>query len=104
MSSCLSNNNKISLTCNLVDWRAYHNKECNAHDCCGAIQGCGGGEDLQHLFDAVDASLDAPHTPVDPHAGTEAIDSTHPGDVAAPTVAKSVCVDEVRIACSQYCL
>ncbi|KAG2112097.1 hypothetical protein DEU56DRAFT_919920 [Suillus clintonianus] len=38
--------------------RAYHDKQCNEHDCCGALQGCGTvGEDVQKLLDAVDVSL-----------------------------------------------
>ncbi|KAG1720987.1 uncharacterized protein EDB91DRAFT_1256743 [Suillus paluster] len=76
-----------------LDWRAYHNKECKEHDCCGALQGCGGGEDLQHLLHAVDASLDAPNAPVDPEAGTEPIGSTHSGHATAPMVAESVGAD-----------
>lgn len=55
----------LALIHDIVDWRAYHNKECNNHDCCGALQSCGGGEDVQHLLNALDASLDPPRATAD---------------------------------------
>ncbi|KAG2046008.1 hypothetical protein BDR06DRAFT_977797 [Suillus hirtellus] len=50
-----------------VDWSSYHNKECKEHDYCGALQGCGDGEDIEQLLNAVDASLNDP----DPVGNTE---------------------------------
>jgi hypothetical protein len=44
--------------CGAVDWHAYHEKVCETVDFCGAIQGTGAGEDIQHLLNAVAASFD----------------------------------------------
>lgn len=41
-----------------MDWHAYHRKVCKTVDFCGAIQGTGAGEDIQHLLDVVVASID----------------------------------------------
>jgi hypothetical protein len=41
-----------------VDWHAYHKVKCSHHDFCGAIQGYGGGDDIQSLFLAIDALMD----------------------------------------------
>ncbi|KAG1732809.1 hypothetical protein EDB19DRAFT_1831169 [Suillus lakei] len=68
---------ELELIYKIVDWCAYHNKECKEHDCCEALQGCGGGEDVQHLLDAVDASLNALNASAVPEAGTEPISLIH---------------------------
>lgn len=41
-----------------MDWHAYHGKVCKTVDFCGAIQGTGAGEDIQHLLNVVVASID----------------------------------------------
>ncbi|KAG2108282.1 hypothetical protein DEU56DRAFT_920511 [Suillus clintonianus] len=82
-----------------LDWRAYHNKHCEEHDCCGALQGCGTGEDVQQLLAAVDSSLNASNAPVEHGAGTDTTCTTHPGDTAAPVATQSHCVDSVRASC-----
>ncbi|KAG2127575.1 uncharacterized protein EDB93DRAFT_1256972 [Suillus bovinus] len=56
-------NGKCEDILKLLDWHAYHKLKCNDHDFCGAIQGCGGGEDVQSLFLAVDALMDELDTP-----------------------------------------
>ncbi|KAG1832551.1 hypothetical protein DFJ58DRAFT_736336 [Suillus subalutaceus] len=42
-----------------LDWTSYHKKKCNEQDFCGALQGSGGGEDIQSLLNMVDACIDA---------------------------------------------
>ncbi|KAG2737373.1 hypothetical protein P692DRAFT_20883638, partial [Suillus brevipes Sb2] len=69
----------VALIFKEVDWNAYHKVKCNDHDFCGAIQGCGGGEDVQSLFLAVDALMDELDTPNEA-AGTP----VHSADVAHP--------------------
>ncbi|KAG2029294.1 hypothetical protein BDR03DRAFT_1018594 [Suillus americanus] len=41
-----------------LDWKVYHRNACKIVDFCGAIQGTGAGEDIQHLLNAVVASMD----------------------------------------------
>lgn len=48
----------LSSFCGAVDWHAYHGKVCKTVDFCGAIQGTGAGEDIQHLLNVVVASID----------------------------------------------
>lgn len=67
-----------------VDWHAYHKLKCNDHDFCGAIQGCGGGEDVQSLFLAVDALMDELDTPNET-VGTQ----VRSADVAHPCIQAS---------------
>ncbi|KAG2045545.1 hypothetical protein BDR06DRAFT_1015538 [Suillus hirtellus] len=43
---------------------AYHKEKCKEHDFCGALQGCGGGEDIQCLLNAVDDSVNALEGPI----------------------------------------
>ncbi|KAG1859389.1 hypothetical protein C8R48DRAFT_774727 [Suillus tomentosus] len=45
--------------CFIFDWKTYHNSKCKEQDSCGALQGCGGGEDIESLLSAVDASITA---------------------------------------------
>ncbi|KAG2045543.1 hypothetical protein BDR06DRAFT_1015540 [Suillus hirtellus] len=47
-----------------LDWKAYHKEKCKEHDFCGALQGCGGGEDIQCLLNAVDDSVNALEGPI----------------------------------------
>lgn len=41
-----------------MNWIAYHRENCKDYDFCGALQGSGAGEDINRLYDAIDASLD----------------------------------------------
>jgi hypothetical protein len=83
----------VALIFKEVDWNAYHKVKCNDHDFCGAIQGCGGGEDVQSLFLAVDALMDELDTPNEA-AGTP----VHSADVAHPCSQASA-----RYASSCFC-
>ncbi|KIK31807.1 hypothetical protein CY34DRAFT_111232, partial [Suillus luteus UH-Slu-Lm8-n1] len=51
-------NRECSDILRFLDWHAYHGKVCKAVDFCGAIQGTGAGEDIQHLLNVVVASID----------------------------------------------
>lgn len=42
-----------------VDWRSYHANNCREYDLCEAFQGNVYQENIQHLLDAVDSSMDA---------------------------------------------
>ncbi|KAG1829886.1 hypothetical protein DFJ58DRAFT_848588 [Suillus subalutaceus] len=42
-----------------VDWGSYHANTCQEYDLCGAFQGSVYEENIQHLLDAVDTSMDA---------------------------------------------
>ncbi|KAG1830948.1 hypothetical protein DFJ58DRAFT_848341 [Suillus subalutaceus] len=68
-----------------VDWGAYHKAKCNDHDFCGAIQGCGEGDNIQSLLISVDAFMDGLNTPDNTADGTcvEAADIGHPGNQAS---------------------
>jgi hypothetical protein len=44
------------------------------------VQTCGGGEDIQDLLKALDASLDPPPPKVDPERAIEPVDSINTGD------------------------
>lgn len=66
-----------------VDWCSYHNKECKEHDYYGALQGCRGGKDIEHLLYAVDNSLNDPNPTVDPEGGTQSVGSINMDDVVA---------------------
>ncbi|KAG2740616.1 hypothetical protein P692DRAFT_20880849 [Suillus brevipes Sb2] len=79
-----------------LDWKSYHDANCNEHDCCGALQGCGAGEDSQKLLDAIDSSLNASHAPIDHGPGTDAASTTDSGGAAAPVVIESTCGDSVH--------
>jgi hypothetical protein len=76
----------------LVDWRTYHNEKCKEHDFCGALQGCGQGEDIESLLHDVDACVKAEEVPnctdapdPDPDPCTEALlVSDHADVVCAP--------------------
>ncbi|KAG2352386.1 hypothetical protein BDR07DRAFT_1498424 [Suillus spraguei] len=64
----------------LVDWRTYHDEKCKEHDFCGALQGCGQGEDIESLLHDVDACVKAEEVPnctdapdPDPDPCTEAL-------------------------------
>ncbi|KAG2337137.1 hypothetical protein BDR05DRAFT_952839 [Suillus weaverae] len=43
----------------LLDWASYHANTCREYDICGAFQGAVYEENIQHLLDAVDSSMDA---------------------------------------------
>ncbi|KAG1867656.1 hypothetical protein F4604DRAFT_1927439 [Suillus subluteus] len=42
----------------LLDWGSYHANTCQEYDLCGAFQGSAYEENIQHLLDAVDSSMD----------------------------------------------
>ncbi|KAG1840039.1 hypothetical protein F4604DRAFT_1940315 [Suillus subluteus] len=60
-----------------LDWNAYHKKKCREHDFCGALQGCGQGEDIKLLLNAVDGCIEAPEDQISTTAAVEAPDSAH---------------------------
>ncbi|KAG1736623.1 uncharacterized protein EDB91DRAFT_1083293 [Suillus paluster] len=47
------------------------------HDFCGALQGCGQGEDIEFLFNAVDGCIKAPKDQISTMAAVDAPDSAH---------------------------
>lgn len=51
--SCFS----LSSHCQTVNWTGYHKEKCKDHDICGAIQGSGGGEDMEILLNTIDACV-----------------------------------------------
>ncbi|KAG1786395.1 uncharacterized protein HD556DRAFT_1449772 [Suillus plorans] len=77
-----------------LNWNAYHNNECKEHDYCGALQGCGSGEDIEQLLNAVDASLtDDPDPVEDPEGVTESIGAIDMDVVSTPIGTESNSVD-----------
>ncbi|KAG2063552.1 hypothetical protein BDR04DRAFT_1163562 [Suillus decipiens] len=61
-----------------LDWKTYHDEKCKEHDFCGALQGCGQGEDIESLLHDVDACIEAEDAPIctdapDPDSCAEAL-------------------------------
>ncbi|KAG1844919.1 hypothetical protein C8R48DRAFT_780143 [Suillus tomentosus] len=42
-----------------LNWTGYHKEKCKDHDICGAIQGSGGGEDMEVLLNIIDACVNS---------------------------------------------
>ncbi|KAG1718052.1 uncharacterized protein EDB91DRAFT_1090353 [Suillus paluster] len=70
-----------------VDWRVYHKQQCKDHDVCGAIQGCGPGEDIEHLLRLVEASMNDIDQAHDPGSNPECMEEpgTETGVIEAPS-------------------
>ncbi|KAG2114399.1 hypothetical protein DEU56DRAFT_919608 [Suillus clintonianus] len=71
------------------DWVSYHNVQCKDHDFCGAVQGCGGGEDIQHFLHSVNVHIDAPNAPEKPSTSNDTTDPMMTGNSSSEMVTPS---------------